>query len=637
MCGITGKAGEGAIDEPLLRRMCGVLEHRGPDSGDTFVEDGVGLGIRRLSIIDLETGDQPIFNEDRTVLVVQNGEIYNYVELRSQLEAKGHRFRTSSDTEVIVHLYEEYGADCVRHLRGMFAFAVWDRRTRSLLLGRDRLGKKPLYYAVRDGTLWFGSEVRALLEDPDIRRAADHSAIDAYLQLQYVPDPSSAFAGISRLPAAHTLTWAEGRTKLERYWELSYSTPDESMGRDEACERIRHGLMEATRLRLRSDVPLGAFLSGGVDSSAVVAAMARLAQGKVKTFSIGFENPEFDERPAARLVAEMYGTEHHEFVVGAGLAGRTIGEIAWRYGEPFADHSAIPTLQLADLTSRHVKVALNGDGGDESFAGYSRYRAARIASRLSRLPAPARRAAMASLRVAARTPSRHTPRQRLERMADSVLADGGGRFGAWLAFFSRPQLDELYTPEFRDSLQPFSVSGLIDEKLDRSDATSLTESLLDADIQTYLVGDLLVKMDISTMAHSLEARSPLLDHEYMEMTAALPDRLKLGQRDPKHLFKRAVRPLLPRQVLRRPKMGFTIPLADWFRGELRDLPRDVLLDPVATDRAIFRPDAIQGLIDDHVSGRADHANRLWALVQLELWFRTFIDARRDAPLTLSAA
>ncbi len=636
MCGITGKVGSDRVDEALVAQMSAVLEHRGPDAGGSFVDNDAGLGVRRLAIIDVETGDQPVFNEDGSVLVILNGEIYNYVELREKLERRGHRFRTNSDTEVIVHLYEDHGAECVHDLRGMFALAVWDRRNRRLLLARDRLGKKPLYYAQRGQTLWFGSEVRALLADPELPRDADHKSIDAYLQLQYVPNPRSAFLGVSKLAPAHTLTWQAGHAEVHRYWRLSYSPAEEPLDEGEACERIRDGLMEATRLRLRSDVPLGAFLSGGLDSSAVVAAMARQAPGRVRTFSIGFDDRRFDERAHARLVAEAFDTEHQEFVVRPD-AMEIVPTIAWHYGEPFADHSAIPAFQLAELTSRHVKVALNGDGGDENFAGYARYRASALAFRLASLSRVPRQGVARALRLASRAPLRHARRRRLGRMSAAMLAPGGERFGTWLAFFTRSELDRLYTPEFKESLEPFSVGRLIDDLIASSDADSLTNTLLDADIQTYLAGDLLVKMDIATMAHSLEVRSPLLDQEFMSLAASLPASLKLHRGDHKRIFKKAVAPLLPRQTLTRPKMGFTIPLAHWFRAELRELPREVLLDETAVARGIFRPDGVRELIDDHVAGRADNANRIWALLQLELWFRTFIDNRRTSPLTLSAA
>ncbi|MFL5892913.1 MAG: asparagine synthase (glutamine-hydrolyzing), partial [Solirubrobacterales bacterium] len=370
MCGIVGKLSvSGSADEVLLERMCAAIEHRGPDSRGSFLEPGVALGIQRLRVIDLERGDQPIANEDGSVIVIQNGEIYNYRELRDDLEARGHRFSTHSDTEVIVHLYEDYGDACVEHLRGMFALAVWDRSRRRLLLARDRLGKKPLFYAQRDGELWFGSEARAILEDPAIPRDIDPAAIDAFLQFQYVPSPASAFRALRKLPPAHVLVWKDGRLRTSRYWTLSFSPDDEYGSEEEMKERIRSELLEATRLRLRSDVPLGAFLSGGVDSSAVVAAMAQTMSTPVKTFSIGFDVASFDETEHAREIAGLFGTDHEEFRVQP-EALAILPRLVWHYGEPFGDQAAIPTLYLAELTRRHVTVALTGDGGDENFAGY---------------------------------------------------------------------------------------------------------------------------------------------------------------------------------------------------------------------------------------------------------------------------
>src|SRR4051812_12388823 len=393
MCGIAGKLSvDQAVDLELIERMCEAVEHRGPDSRGTFCEGPVGIGVQRLAIIDLDTGDQPIANEDGTIVVVQNGEIYNYRELRQELEARGHRFSTRSDTEVIAHLYEDYGDACVDHLRGMFALAVWDRRRRHLLLARDRVGKKPLFYAARNGSFWFASEAKSILRDPGVPRDVDLDAIDSFLQFQYVPHPKSAFTTLRKLPPAHLLTWDDGRIETHRYWKLSYSPDDHYASQDEMGERIRSELLDATRLRLRSDVPIGAFLSGGVDSSAVVAAMAHLSSTPVKTFSIGFDVESFDETVHARRIAKLFGTEHHEFRVEP-HAMEILPRLVWHYGEPFADQSAIPSFYLAELTRRHVTVALNGDGGDEDFAGYPRYAANTLMNRLDWVPRPLARAA----------------------------------------------------------------------------------------------------------------------------------------------------------------------------------------------------------------------------------------------------
>src|SRR4051794_3944885 len=450
MCGIAGKvSADGPVDRALVERMCELIEHRGPDSRGIFADPCAVLGIQRLAIIDLETGDQPIYNEDRSLVVVLNGEIYNYRELRAELRSRGHHFETESDTEVIVHLYEEHGEACVERLRGMFAFALWDRRRERLFLARDRVGKKPLFYARRGGTFWFGSEPRTIVEDPEVPRDVDYDAIDSFLMYQYVPHPKSAFKALRKLPPAHTLTWEDGRIETRRYWKLSYGTKlDATDG--EMQQMIRERLLEATRLRLRSDVPLGALLSGGVDSSAVVAAMAKQAPGRVKTFSIGFDVQDFDETAYAREVAELFDTDHHEFRVEPS-AMEVLPKLVWHYGEPFADHSAIPSFYLAELTRRHVTVALNGDGGDEGFGGYGRYSATRGAARLDRVPAPLARAAGALSRLDP-GPRVNTLRARLQRVASAASMSVPERYAMWVAYFSEAERLQLYTPEFAEAL-----------------------------------------------------------------------------------------------------------------------------------------------------------------------------------------
>jgi asparagine synthase (glutamine-hydrolysing) len=625
MCGITGKIDlDGPVDAGLVERMCAVLAHRGPDSRGTHVDAGVGLGIQRLAVIDVPAGDQPIYNEDRSIVIVFNGEIYNYVELREQLRARGHTFRTGSDTETIVHLYEEHGVDCLEHLRGMFAFAIWDSRRKRLLLGRDRVGKKPLFYRATARKLWFASEPRALLLDPNVPRDVDAVALDAYLRFQYVPQPASAFAGIRKLSPAHLLVWDGGEPEIRNYWRLSRSA-QEDMTLDEASDIVRASLLEATRLRLRSDVPLGAFLSGGVDSSAVVAAMAMEGSGRVRTFSIGFDVERFDETAYARQVAARYDTEHHEFRVAAD-AIEVLPRLVWHYGEPFADASALPSFYLSELTRRHVTVALNGDGGDENFAGYARYRAQLYAEYLGRLPRPLRRGLAASAGAVARSPRSGRLPGRIARVLTAVDEPAWQRYDRMMSYFTRADLDELYEPEFAATLpDPRPGDALIRDPWLRSDAHSPIGRILDVDVQTYLPDDLLVKMDIATMAHSLEVRSPFLDHVLMERVAQLPDRLKLRRGAPKALLKHAVRPWLPDAVVDRPKMGFGVPIANWFRGPLARLPGDVLLDSRATSRGMMRPGVVRRLIDDHQASRADNSGKLWALLQLELWLRTYVD------------
>ena len=621
MCGIAGKvAGTGNVDPGILERMCEVIRHRGPDSRGTFLGEGAGLGIQRLAIIDLETGDQPIRNEDGSVVVVLNGEIYNYRELRAELEGRGHRFATRSDTEVIPHLYEEFGDDCVHRLRGMFAFALWDRRRRRLLLARDRLGKKPLFYSSRDGTLWFGSEPKSILQDAAVPRDFDPDAIDAFLHFGFVPDPLSAFRSLRKLPPAHILTWQDGKVATRRYWRLAYTPKRRFADEGEMGEAIRERLLEATRLRMRSDVPLGAFLSGGVDSSGVVAAMAQLAEGTVRTFSVGFDVDSFDETRYAREVAELFGTEHEEFRLEADAVA-VLPTLAWHYGEPFADESAIPSLYLAEVTRRHVTVALNGDGGDESFGGYGHHLSGMVASRLGWMPHGLARGAGA---IAARFSGRSSAR-RAGWLAHAVTLSPTDLSSFIAARFTEAEREEIYSPEFRDAVTLDAGPRVIGRVLEDSDAPTALERLLDVDVNTYLPSDLLVKMDIATMAHSLEVRSPLLDHEFVEFAASLPADVKRRGRTSKIALKDALRAWIPDHVLDRPKMGFSVPLAEWFRGRLRDLPAEILLDPGSLERGLFREGSLRRLIDDHLDLRADNARQLWALIQLELWFRSYID------------
>jgi asparagine synthase (glutamine-hydrolysing) len=604
MCGIAGiLSGAGPVEGELVERMCRTMEHRGPDSRGLYADEEVALGVQRLAIIDLESGDQPIYNEDGSVVVVLNGEIYNFEELREELARAGHRFSTRSDTEVIVHLYEELGDACVDRLRGMFAFALWDRARRRLLLARDRVGKKPLFYSHRDGSLYFASEPRALLASGEVPADADYQAIDAFLHYMVVPCPWSGFAAIRKLPPAHTLTWRGGEPTIRRYWRLSYQDRYADAAEAEVCELIREALLEATRLRLRSDVPVGAMLSGGIDSSAVLAAMARQTTGPVRTFSIGFDVDEFDETASAREVARMYGTDHHEVMLDS-EAAELLPRLVWHYGEPYADSSALATFALAELAGERVKVALNGDGGDENFAGYRRY--LRFASSNGEERGIAPYQEYAGLRAS--------------------------------AYFDETARAELYEPEFLRSLGARPWLSVMEEPYLASDAGPVLERLLDVDVQTYLPDDLLVKMDVATMAHSLEARSPLLDPAMMELAASLPLRMKLDGGTTKRIFKQAVREWLPGSILDRQKMGFRIPFGEWLRGSLRRLPGDVLLDPRTLERGMFREQRLREVVAEHLDGTRDHAYRIWTLLQLELWFRTYIDGETaEAPLTLSVA
>ncbi len=625
MCGIAGKVDfAGAVDDRLLERMCRVMEHRGPDARGIYNQGGVGLGIQRLAIIDVQGGNQPVFSEDGQVVVVMNGEIYNFRELRAELIDGGHRFTSRCDTEVLVHLYEELGARLVERLHGMFAFAIWDKRRRRLLLGRDRVGKKPLFWSRRGDQVWFGSEVRCLLQDPTVERVPNAEAIASYLAFQYVPHPLSAFVGIEKLPPATTLSITASGTTAQRYWSLDYSQSS-SAPQTELEERLRELIWESTRSRLVSEVPLGAFLSGGVDSSVVVAAMADQTSGPVKTFSIGFPDPAFDELAFARVVAKQFSTDHHEFVVEP-HASEIMPKLARHYGEPFADSSALPSFYLAELTSRHVTVALNGDGGDESFAGYGRYAVNHVAARLDWLPPGVRRLAPAIARRLGASGPPNGARARAQRLAYALALEPQGRYAHWMSAFPASVRPEMLQPDFLATVADCRLDDTIGVPWSESSARTPLERMLDADVNTYLPGDLLVKMDIATMAHSLEARSPLLDHRVMEFAAALPAELKLSRGKGKLLLKSSLRGLLPDEVLDRPKMGFGVPLARWFREELRELPREVLLPGDARVHRYVRPAAIARMLEEHQTAHADHSLRLWVLLQLEYWHREVVES-----------
>lgn len=635
MCGIAGvlRLDRRAADGDEAGRLCARLAHRGPDGEGVHAEGPVALAHRRLSIIDLEGGVQPMANEDGSAWITFNGEVYNFRELRPELERRGHRFATASDTEVILHAYEEYGEGCVARLRGMFAFAIWDARRRRLFLARDRVGKKPLYYAESAGAFVFASEVQALLAHPDVPREADLSALDEYLTYGYVPAPRTAFRGVFKLPPAHCLTLeldGEGTLasrSLERYWSLDYGAKLD-LDEGEAGERLLEVLEEAVRLRMIADVPLGALLSGGVDSSLVVALMSRLSDRPVKTFSIGFDEKGFDELPFARMVAERYGTDHHELIVRP-AALEVLPTLVRHYGEPFADSSAVPSYYVSKLTRQHVTVALNGDGGDESFAGYERYYAGGLADRYGRLPRPLRAGVIEPL--AALIPGSLPRRNRLgqaKRFLEVAAQPAGARHLRWMSYFTAAQKGELYADDFRQALPPGHAEGawllgLFDEA--RGRGFGRLDAMLATDVGSYLPFDLLMKMDIATMANSLEARSPLLDHVVMEFAASLPERLKLRGTTTKHLLRKVARTLLPAECLDRRKMGFGIPVGDWMRGDLRPLLFDVLLAPRAMARGLFRPGAVRRLVDEHLERSRDHTFRLWALLWLELWHREFLD------------
>jgi len=635
MCGICGMAGLGpaaSFDEGDIVRMRDVLSHRGPDdSGCTTAEfqsagrpGRVGLGHARLSIIDLDTGHQPLSNEDGSVRVVFNGEIYNFQELRADLESRGHVFRTHSDTEVIVHLYEERGVECLNALRGMFAFAVWDGPARTLFLARDRLGQKPLCYRHEENRLIFGSELKAVLQVRGVPREPSLEALHHYLTFQYVPHPMTMFEGISKLPPGHFLIWKDGRIEVKEYWRPPFRT-EARLSEADYVERTRELLTESVRLRLVSDVPLGAFLSGGIDSSIVVGLMAKLSGAPVKTFSIGFEEKRYDELEYARMVARRFGTDHKEFVVRPN-AVEVIPKLVWHYDEPFADSSAIPTYYVSKITREHVKVALAGDAGDESFAGYPRYRAVKLGQWFDRLPGFLRRALAGSwwerLPVSV---EQKTLRRRARRLFAALNMRPRERYCRWCAIFDDSRKHRLYSDDMLARFRDVPSHAVFDAEYDKVADLDFVGQTTFVDFMRYLPDDLLVKVDIASMAHGLECRAPFLDHKFVEFVAGVPTDLKLRGLSGKYLLRKAFGDMLPAPIVRRKKMGFGVPIAEWFRGELKDYVRDVLLDSRTLQRGYFRAEAVRELVAEHVARRFDHGYRLWSLLMLELWHRRFVD------------
>ena len=629
MCGLTGAAWTDhnlAITPEELDRMTRVIAHRGPDDQQTWFSSGsnpwAALGHRRLSIIDLDNSQQPLSNEDGTITVAFNGEIYNYRELREQLISKGHKLKTAGDTETIVHLYEEYGDDCVDHLRGMFAFALWDENKKRLLLARDRMGQKPLYYRVDLGRILFGSELKSLLQANNTPREIDPQTVDKFLTYQYVPTPDSILQGYKQLPPGHIAVWTPQQFTMKQYWTAGF-TSERDANRDWSGE-LRETLTEAVRLRMRSDVPLGAFLSGGVDSTLIVGLMSQLSDQPIKTFSIGFPEARFDERSFAREAAQLHGTDHKELLVEPS-ALEILPELIWHYDEPLSDSSAIPTMHLSRLTRKDVTVSLSGDGGDELFFGYDRYRAVRIASLFDKLPKPLRAMFKVGKLIPASVQQR-TFRRRLKRLLDGLANSPRDRYLTWIAIFESAQRQELYSADFRQTLGPDASSFLFNAYDSvQSDHTDFVSETAFADTITYLPCDILTKVDRASMSCGLETRSPLLDHKVVELAVSMPRDVKQSLNVGKKILKETFSDLLPASITNRPKMGFGVPIDVWFRGELKELLHDVLLDSRATSRSMFEPAAVRRLIDEHTSATVDHAYRLWALLILELWTRHFID------------
>ena len=640
MCGIAGgvwSEQRHSLDREILERMLTALRHRGPDdsgmwfSNETGSHNGVRcrLGQRRLSIIDLAGGHQPLCNEDGTVWITFNGEIYNYRELRQELVDAGHQFKTDSDTEVIVHLYEDLGDRCVDKLRGMFVFAIWDTNQQRLLLARDRIGQKPLFYRVDGDRLLFASELKAILEVPRIPREVDPHAIDQYMTYQYVPHPNCILKGFHKLPPASIAIFQDQRLSVEPYWRPPFEEPlnieSNGSGSTELRKQLRETLTEAVRLRMRSDVPLGAFLSGGIDSTIIAGLMQSLSDKPIHTFSIGFPVKEYDERAFAREAAQHLGTEHHEYVVEPS-ALEMLSKLIWHYDEPFSDSSAIPMMYLSEVTRKIVKVALSGDGSDELFCGYPRYRAVDLAGKADWMPNSLR--SVFGWKMWQRIPTSTKQRafgRRAKRFAAALGQSPERRYLRWIGIFDEDSRNALYTPAFREKLKGYDSGQLILDAYQACPDRDFITRTNCVDVLTYLPCDILTKVDIASMCYSLEARSPFLDHHVVELAARLPIESKYQNGRGKKVLIETFGDLIPESIQNRPKMGFGVPIDHWFRNELKSLVQETLLSDRCLDRGLFRREALQRMIDDHLNERWDHSYRLWNLICLEHWHCIFID------------
>ena len=635
MCGITGlfdTRSTRAIDRAVLQRMNDSQLHRGPDEGSLHTEPGLGLGHRRLSIIDIATGQQPLFNEDGSVVVIFNGEIYNYQELIPELQALGHVFATKSDTEVIVHAWEAWGPACVQRFRGMFAFVLWDRNQQTLFMSRDRLGVKPLYYALLDdGTLLFGSELKSLLAYDDghggMRRDIDPLAVEEYFALGYVAEPRTIFTQAKKLPPAHSLLVRRGQPvgAPQEYWDVNFTLGNPSSVED-ACEELVVRLRESVRLRMISEVPLGAFLSGGVDSSAVVQAMAGLSNEPVNTCSIAFDDPQFNESEFAQKVATRYRTNHRVETVKSDDFD-LIDTLARLYDEPYADSSAIPTYRVCQLARQHVTVALSGDGGDETFGGYRRYRLHLMEEKLrSALPAGIRQPLFGMLgRVYPKAdwaPRMFRAKTTFQGMARSSVE----AYFHSVSILRGPMREQLFSDAFKKQRAGYNAMDVFTDHASRAGTDDPLALIQYLDMKTYLVGDINTKVDRASMAHSLEVREPLMDHKLVEWLATLPSSMKVRGQEGKFLLKKALEPHLPTEVLYRPKMGFSVPLARWFRGPLKQRVRDAVLGDRLAATGWFNRPYLEHLVDAHQSGASDHSAPLWTLLMFEAFLRNVVDA-----------
>jgi asparagine synthase (glutamine-hydrolysing) len=623
ICGIVSFDDPEVLDDDLLRRMNQSLFHRGPDDQGFYRDSTAALAMRRLSIIDLETGKQPICNEDGSVCVIFNGEIYNYREVREQLERKGHAFRTQSDTEVIVHAYEEYGVECIQHFNGMFAIAIWDRSTRRIILVRDRIGIKPLYYWTDGKHLIFGSELKAVVAHSMVPRQIDLNSLDNFLSLEYIPGPGTIFTDIYKLPPGHLLIFGETGYRLQRYWDLAYN-PLEGSEEDYAAQ-LASLIQDAVRLRLVSDVPLGAFLSGGIDSSSIVAYMSQMATEPVQTFSIGFKDDTYNELPDAQIAAQHFGTLHRTQVINPDIAG--LAENLIRHlDEPLADFSIFPTFLVSQLASNSVKVVLSGDGGDELFAGYDTYVAESVSRYYQWLPKKLRQETIPTLaNLIPPQPAKKGFLNKTKRMIEGGALNPSLHHTRWMIFISEKEKERLYQPELQRSLNGYSSSSIFEDYFHQASQFDSLGQQQFVDIKTYLVDDILTKVDRMSMAVSIEARVPLLDYRIAEFALNLPPQMKLNRSKTKVILRKAMQHLLPEVSLTKPKQGFSIPMKHWLKSSLRPMLEDLLSEECLRRRGYFNPAVVSAWIGEHLDGRANHSHRLWSLMVFELWQRSIVE------------
>ena len=625
MCGICGtvyRDRQRPVDKKELERMCRIITHRGPDDEGYYVHQNAGLGMRRLSIIDLVSGAQPIYNEDRSCAIVFNGEIYNYPQLKKTLHAKGHRFYTHSDTEAIIHAYEEYGTACPAHLNGMFAFAIWDIRRQQLFIARDRMGIKPLYYYADPHRFCFGSELKSILQASDVPRRVDYKGLDNFLTFEYIPSCSCIFADIKKLLPAHYLVYKDGQVRTERYWDVSYRPIYRSD--DQLASEFVEILSDAVKIRLMSDVPLGAFLSGGLDSSTIVALMNRASESTVKTFSIGFDDRTYNELPYARQVAQRFGTEHHEEFIRPNVVDLT-EKLLHHLDEPFGDFSIFPTFLVSEMARKYVTVVLSGDGGDELLAGYDTYIADRLAQRYQKIPRLIRRGLIES--VINRFPPTDKKKgliNRSKRFIEGLRLDDRLQHVRWMIFLQEAEKQQLYHPDFSAALRDESPYDFILQNFSRASSFARLDQQQYVDLFTYLVDDILVKVDRMSMATSLEARVPFLDYRFVEFAATIPDYQRLKGKVSKYALKRSMSGILPDSIIHRGKEGFSIPIKNWMKAELKPMMLDALSEQRIKESGFFDYSSVQSLIQQHLNGTENHSHRLWALMVFQIWYEQYI-------------